>query len=57
MGLAEGRTVKDQPWTSPDARRWKRWAGNVILVLCVVGAWILYLLDPIVRLWRWWFGV
>lgn len=49
--------MNDQPWTSPDAPRWKRWAGNAILVFGVVGAWILLLLDPIVRLWRWWFGV
>lgn len=47
----------DLPWTSPDAPRWKRWAGNVILTLCIIGAWILMLLDPMVRLWRWWFAV
>lgn len=38
-------------------RRAEAMAGNVILVLCAIGAWILYLLDPIVRVWRWWFDV
>lgn len=47
----------DLPGASRDAPRWKRWTGNVLLAICALMAWILFLLDPIVRLWRWWFGV
>lgn len=51
VGLAQGRAMSQEPWTSPDAPRWKRivmWGA-----ICAGGAaiWALLLAGPLVRLW------